>query len=159
MTSSYSHCSGCGSWVVDREFVKWVSPCLMVMIYHSRICDMASPCWFRRARWCDMVLGWLCSVVLGYGWLFQFLGWRDMVLGGCFTVVLFFGFDDGETEKEMRDKRDMVLAISPWYGFWVRRWRDRDERRDTEERESNKLLLFFYNTYYNAILCLELHCT
>ena len=110
---------------MDREFVKWVSPCLMVMIYQSRICDMASPCWFRRARWRDMVLGWLCSVVLGYGWLFQFLGWRDMVLGGCFTVVLFFGFDDGETE----------------------------------ERESNKILLFFYNTCYRAILCLELHCS
>ena len=158
MTSSYSHCSGCGSWVVDREFVIWVSPCLMVVIHQLRICDMASPCWFRRARWRDMVLGWLCSVVLGYGWLFQFLGWRDMVLGGCFTVVLFFGFDDEETEKEMRDKRDMVLAISPWYGFWVRQWRDRDERWETEERESNKILLFFYNTYYNAILCLELHC-
>ena len=66
---------------------------------------MASPCWFCRARWRDMVLG--C------GWLFRFLGWRDMVLGGCFTVVLFFGFGDGETETEMRDKRDMVLAISP----------------------------------------------
>ena len=52
-------------------------------------------CWVAVSPWC---------------W---FLGWRDMVLGGCFTVVLFFGFDDGETEKEMRDKRDMVLAISP----------------------------------------------
>ena len=46
---------------------------------------------------------WLCSVVLGYGWLFRFLGWRDMVLGGCFVVVLVFGFDDGETKMRDRD--------------------------------------------------------
>ena len=30
---------------------------------------------------------------------------------------------------------------------------------ETEERESNKILLFFYNTCYSAILCLELHCS
>ena len=28
-----------------------------------------------------------------------------------------------------------------------------------EERESNKILLFFYNTCYSAILYLELHCS
>ena len=36
-------CSGCGSWVVDREFVIWVSPCSMVVIR-----------WifgFHRAQW------------------------------------------------------------------------------------------------------------
>nr|POF05737.1 hypothetical protein CFP56_32990 [Quercus suber] len=101
MTSSYSHFSGCGSWVMDREFVIWVLPCSMVVICGSRIRDMASVCWFRRARWRDMVLGWLCSMVLGCGWLFRFLGWRDMVLGGCFAVVLVFGL------------ACMVLAISP----------------------------------------------
>ena len=36
-----------------------------------------------------------------------------MVLDGCLVVVLVFGFNDGETEMEMRDKRDMVLAVSP----------------------------------------------
>ena len=98
---------------MDHEFVIWVSPCSMVVIRGSRIRDMASPCWFCRARWRDMVLGWLCSVVLGCGWLFRFLGWRDMVLGGCFAMVLVFGFSDGETETEMRDRCDMVLAVSP----------------------------------------------
>ena len=52
-------------------------------------------------------------MVLGYRWLFRFLGWCDMVLGGCFAVVLIFGFSDGETEMEIRDKRDMVLVVSP----------------------------------------------
>ena len=75
----------------------------MVVIRGSRIRDMALPCWFRRAQWHDMVLGWLCSVVLGCEWLFWFLGWRDMVLGGCFVVVLVFGFDDGETKMRDRD--------------------------------------------------------
>ena len=93
--------------------IRWVLPCSMVVIRGSQIRDMAMPCWFRHARWHDMVLGWLCSVVLGCGWLFRFLGWCDMVLGGCFAVVLVFGFSDGETEMEMRDKRDMVLAVSP----------------------------------------------
>ena len=143
MTSSYLHCSSCGSWVVDLEFViwvssssmvviRWVSPWSMVVIRGSWICDMVSPCWFRRAQWRDMVLGWLCSVVLGCGWLFRFLGWRDMVLGGCFAVVLVFGFGDGETK--MRD-------VSPWNGFWVRRWRDRDER---QRRESQIKYYYFF---------------
>ena len=52
-------------------------------------------------------------MVLGCGWLFWFLGWCDIVLGSCFAVVLVFGFSDGETEMEMRDKRDMVLAVLP----------------------------------------------
>ena len=143
MTSSYSYCSGCGSWVVDREFVIWVSPCSMVVIRGSQIRDMALQCWFRRARWRDMVLGWLCSVVLGCRWLFRFLGWRDMVLGGCFAVVLVFG-----------------LA---WYGagcfvvIWFLGSAMERQRWETEERESDKILLFFYNTCYSAILCLELH--
>ena len=132
MMSSYLHCSNCVSWVVDREFVIWVSLCSMVVIRRSRIRDMALPCWFRRAQWHDMVLGWLCSVVLGCEWLFWFLGWRDMVLGGCFTVVLVFG---SAMERQ--------------------RW----EMRDRGERESDKILLFFYNTCYSAILCLELHCS
>ena len=45
----------------------------------------------------------------GAGWLFQFLGWRDMVLGGW----LF--------------RRGV--------GFWVQRWRDRDERQRQEMRD------------------------
>ena len=59
----------------------------MVVIRGLRIRDMAVLCWFHRAQWRDMVLGWLCSVVLGCGWLFRFLGWLHMVLGGCFAVV------------------------------------------------------------------------
>ena len=39
-------------------------------------------------------------------------------------------------------------------------WRDRDEvRRWRLERERDKILLFFYNICYNAILCLELYCS
>ena len=148
MTSSYSHCSSCGSWVMDREFVIWVSlcsmvvirwvlPCLMVVIRGSRIRDLASLCWFHRARWRDMVLGWLCSVVLGYEWLFRFLGWLHMVLGVCITLVR--------------------VAVSvfrlAWYGagwlfrrsvgFWVQRWRDRDERQ-RQRRESQIKYYYFF---------------
>ena len=72
----------------------------------------------------------------------------------------------------MRDERDMVLGC----GCWVRRWRDRDERQGREMRDRgervkderqnrgervrlNIYIYFFYNTCYNAILCLELHCS
>ena len=47
--------------------------------------------------------------------------------------------------------RDMVLGSAME--------RQRRETRDRGERELDKILLFFYNTYYSAILCLELHCS
>ena len=136
MTSSYSHCSSFRSWVVDREFLIWVSSCSMVVIRGSRICDMASSCWFRHARWHDMVLGWLCFVVLGYGWLFQFLGWLHMVLGGYFAMVWVavsvFGlawYGAG------------WVAVSPW--CWFLGSAMERQKWETEERESDKIYIYF----------------
>ena len=146
MTSSYSHCSSCGSWVVDCKFVG---------------CEFLG-----CALWCWVVGGyfgfwvgviWCWVAVLPWCWFFgstmerQRRRWEtDVIWCWLFRRDMVFGFGDGETE--MRD-------VSPWYGFWVRQWRDKDERWETEERESDKILLFFYNTCYSAILCLELHCS
>ena len=63
----------------------------------------------------------------------------------------------------MRQRQEMSVI---WY--WVAdaafgngetEERESEMKDKTEERESNKILLFFYNTCYSAILCLELHCS
>ena len=151
MTSSYLHCSGFGSWVVDREFViwvspcsmvvirwvlpcsmviiRWVSPCSMVVIRGSRIRDMVSLCWFRWARWRDMVLGWLCSVVLVCGWLvcrgaggcFGF--WVGVIW--CWVAVLLWCWFLGSAmegqrwETETRDERQRRESQIKYYYFFT----------------------------------------
>ena len=109
---------GCDPWIANS----WYGDAVLV-----------SPC---SMAWYGAGLVLLCGARLRVA--ISVLGWCDMVLGGCFAVVLVFGFRDGETEMEIRDKRDMVLVVSPWYGFWVRRWRDRDERGETETREERQ---------------------
>ena len=98
---------------MDRKFVIWVAGGCALWCWVASGCALWSwivGCAGLRIR--DMGCGlrlvvdrWLCSVVLGCGWLFRFLGWRDMVLGGCFAVVLVFGFSDQETEMRDRDER------------------------------------------------------
>ena len=105
-----------------------------------------SPCWFCRVGswvidrefvgcplWC-WVTGGCC-------------GWRDMVLG-CRCWVRWWRDRDKRQGWEMRDRGERESEM-----------RDRDERWETEKRESNKILLLFYNTCYSAILNIELHCS
>ena len=131
---------------MDREFVIW----------HCRVgfavLNGMIWCWVSCALWC-----WVTGGCFGF-WVGVIWCWVA-VSSWCWFLGSTMERQRWETETEMRDNRDMVLAVSPWYGFWVRQWRDRDERWETEERESNKILLFFYNTCYSAILCLELHCS
>ena len=82
-------------------------------------------------------------------WAWYGAGLRVAVADGviwCWVAAARFD-DDGETE--MRDR----------YERWETEERESKMRDRTEERESNKILLFFYNTCYSAILCLELHCS
>ena len=96
-------CSGCGSWVVDREFVIWVSLCSMVVIR-----------WvfgFCRAWWHDMGFA-----MLSIQWVFGFLGFAMLVV--IWLWYRFFGFRH---------------ALWCWVGcamscglVKLQRWRDRD---------------------------------
>ena len=109
-----------GSWVVYR-----------------RVGFAVQMAWYGAGlRVLGSAMEWLCSVVLGCGWLLRmaWYGARLQVLGSAMEI--------GETEMRFGDGD----------------WRDRDERWETEEREWDKILLFFYNICYSAILCLELHC-
>ena len=130
--SSYSHCSNCGSWVVDRH----VGFTMLVLL--SWFCRVESWVVDRKfvgheflgcALWC-WVAGGCC-------------GWCDMVLG---LAMKRQGW-----ETEMRDERDMVLGCEwllrmAWYGVGLRllgsttmerqRWEigTRDERQRRESR-------------------------
>ena len=59
----------------------------------------------------------------------------------------------------MRDERESQRREMRDRGERESEMRDRDERWETEKRESNKILLLFYNTCYSAILNIELHCS
>ena len=103
--------------VLGCEFVIWVAGCRCSWIVGCaglRIRDMG--CGLRL-----VVDRWLCSVVLGCGWLFRFLGWRDMVLGGCFTVVLVFGsvMERQRWETETRDERQRRESQIKYYYFFT----------------------------------------
>ena len=95
MTSSYLHCSGWGSWVVDR--------CVgfAVLDHGSRITVLVSPClpcWIvgRGSR-----IRGLCSVVLGYGWLLR-MAWY-----GAGLRVLGSAME--RQRREMRDRGEREL--------------------------------------------------
>ena len=175
MTSSYSHCSDCGSWVTDLEFVgrgSWV--------VDRRVGFAVRMAWYGAGlRVLGSAMEWLCSVVLGCGWLLwmAWYGVRLRVLGSAMEWLCFVVLGPA-----MEWLCSVVLGCGwllrmAWYGarlqvlgstmeigetemrFGDGDWRDKDERWETEEREWDKILLFFYNSCYIAILCLELHCS
>ena len=127
MTSSYSHCSDCGSWVMDREFVGRGSPCWFRRARRVGFTELVLPCWIvgRGSRIHGSQIHELCFVVLGCGWLFR-MAWYGAGLRLLGSAMKRQGW-----ETETRDERDMVLGC----GCWVQRWRDRDERWETEESE------------------------
>ena len=151
MTSSYSHCSDCGSWVMDREFVgrgSWV--------VYRRVGFAVRMVWYGAGlRVLGSAMEWLCSMVPGCGWLLR-MAWYGVglrVLGSamewlCFVVLgcrfwvqrwsgcaLWCWVAGG-----CCGWRDMVLGSTMEIGETEMRfsdgdWRDRDERWETEERE------------------------
>ena len=144
MTSSYSHYSGCGLWVVDREFVIWVAGGCALWCWVVGGCALWS--WIVGSaglRILDMGCGlrvvvdhWLCSVVVDR-WL-------------CWVANLWYGLRVASGRAGLR------VAVSV-FGFSDGETKTRDER---QRRESQiKYYYFFYNTCYSAILCLELHCS
>ena len=169
MTSSYSHCFGCGSWVVDHEFMIWVASGCPLWCWVVGGCALWS--WIVGYALWSWIIGcaglqihdigcglrvvmdrWLCSVVVDR-WLcwvansWYGLWWSWIV--GCAGLQI----------RDMGCGLRVSWVAGGCFSIWIKRWRDRDERWETEERESDKILLFFYNTCYSAILCIELHCS
>ena len=106
MMSSYSHCFSCGSWVVDCEFVIWVTGGCAQWCWVAGGCALWSwivGCAGLRIR--DMGYGW--------SWIVGCALWC-WVAGGC------FGFWVGVIW--------CWVAVSLWCWFLVQQWRDRDER-------------------------------
>ena len=147
MTSSYSHCSGCGSWVVDREFVGCGSPCWFCHAHRVGFAKLVLPCWIvgrgSRIHGSWLLGSWVTN-------LHEFVGRGCWVHGSpiytnSWVAVAGFGERDERDERqgwEMRDRGE----------------RARDEGKNKGERV-DKILFYFYNTCYSAILCLELHCS
>ena len=178
MTSSYLHCSGCGSWVVDREFVGCGSPCWFrrvgfvvldrgswianswAVLYGAglwvAVADGVIWCWVTGARFGDEETG-MRDRDERWAWYGAGLAvlcgaglWVAVADGVIWCWVAGAGFNDGETEIRDRDERWETEEKES-------EMRDRDKRWEIEERESDKILLFFYNTCYSVILYLELH--
>ena len=134
-----------GSWIVNSWYgfhrAQWLwSSGFLGFAVLDGVAVLVSPClmvWYGFCRAQHLVGFWVSPCWLWSGCDMSFLGFAVLCGAGLAVlwVAVWWSFSDGETEM-----------------------RDRDERWETEERESNKILLFFYNTYYNAILCLELHC-
>ena len=132
MTSSYSHCFGCGSWVVDHEFMIWV----------------ASGC----PLWCWVVGGCaLWSWIVGYAlwsWIIGCAGLQIHDIGCGLRVVM-----DRWLCSVVVD-RWLCWVANSWYGLRVtgelgcgRLFQFLDlamerQRQEIEERESDKFFFF-----------------
>ena len=149
MTSSYSHCSGCGSWVVDCRVGSWV--------VDREFVGCALWCWVAGGccGWCDMVLG---LAMKRQGWETKMRDERDMVLG---LAMKRQGW-----ETKMRDERDMVLGWvcfvvlgcgwllrMAWYGAGLRvlgsameRQRWETGTRDERQRRESQIKYYYFFT-------------
>ena len=92
---------------------------------------LVSPSWFCRVE------SWVMDC--GY-WIRE-----SPIYTNSWVAAAGFGEGDERDERQGREMRDRGERV-------------RDKGQNKGEKV-DKILLFFYNTCYSAILCLELHCS
>ena len=136
MTSSYSHCSDCGSWVMDREFVGRGSPCWFPRARRVGFTELVLPCWIvgRGSRIHGSQIHELCFVVLGCGWLLR-MAWYG-------AGLRLLGSAMERQRWEMRDRGEWVRDERQGQEMRDRGQRVRDERQNRGERVRLNIIIF-----------------
>ena len=118
-----------GSWIANS----WV---VDRRVGFAVLVVLVSPSWFCRVE------SWVMDrKFMGRGYWIR----ESPIYTNSWVAAAGFGEGDERDERQGREMRDRGERV-------------RDKGQNKGEKV-DKILLFFYNTCYSAILCLELHCS